>query len=379
VKHFPQLDGLRALAVSIVLLHHWVPNSYQPVEHLGRLGVLLFFVLSGYLITGILLECRALVQSGVESSGYALKQFYIRRFLRIFPIYYAILLAGWLLHDNVIRDTIWWHVSYTSNIYVALRGDWRTPISHFWSLSVEEQFYLMWPALILCLPLRKLPSTIIALVLAAPLFRGIGSLAGLNPVAIWVLSPACLDTLGSGALLAMAQQWPSQVPHCLRGKSRWLAWIGLPLLLGMMALCRIEGETALYLALYDSSAAMVFVALVAWASRGISGIVGKALEWPPITYLGRISYGVYLLHLFVFTGINKLTSRLVASEESLYLIPLLILYLSTTLLLAGLSWHFLEAPLNDLKRFFPYQRAAFEERPQQAWWAVVGSKHGPIG
>lgn len=356
MKHAPQLDGLRALAVMIVLLHHWIPATYQPVDHLGRLGVLLFFVLSGYLITGILLQCRALVQSGVESSGFALKQFYIRRFLRIFPAYYAILIAGWMLHWNIIRETMLWHVTYTSNFYFAIRGEWQNPISHLWSLSVEEQFYLLWPALILWLPRRLLSPTIIGLILTAPIFRGIGSLAGLNPVAVWVLSPGCLDTLGAGAFLALSQHSPDLIPHWMRGKIGWLPWIGLPLLLGMMGLGWVNGDAPLFLALYDTGAALIAAFLVAGASSGIPGIAGKALEWHPIAYLGRISYGVYLLHLFVSNAINRLVTHLGGSHGPPYVIPLFLSYFATTLILASLSWRFLEAPLNSLKRFFPYRR-----------------------
>jgi len=358
LKYVPQLDGLRALAVSIVLLHHWVPEVYQPAHHLGRLGVLLFFVLSGYLITGILLQCRTWVRSGIESSAYALKQFYIRRFLRIFPLYYAILVAGWLLHERVLRETLIWHVSYASNIYFALRGHWQNPISHLWSLSVEEQFYLLWPALILCLPRRVLPWTIIGLIITAPLFRGLGSLAGFSPVAVWVLTPGCLDTLGAGALLAVVHHAPDQVPVWLRDKSRWLLWIGVTLLIGMMALGRVDGDDPLFLALYDSAAAMVFVFLVAKADKGMSGPFGRALEWRPLTYLGKISYGVYLLHLFVSSAILKLANNFIDTHGSRHAIPLFFTYLAVTLLLASLSWRFLEAPLNDLKRFFPYRRPA---------------------
>jgi peptidoglycan/LPS O-acetylase OafA/YrhL len=352
----PELDGLRALAILIVLLAHWVPEVYQPVEHLGRLGVLLFFVLSGYLITGILLDCRALVQSGVETPGFALKQFYIRRFLRIFPVYYAILIVGYLLGLSVIRETMAWHVTYTSNVYFAIRGAWQGAISHLWSLSVEEQFYLMWPALILFLPRRVLPTAIFGLILMAPIFRGIGSLTGLNPVAVWVLTPGCLDTLGAGAFLALAEHSPNQVPHWLHGKCGWLPWIGLPLLLGMMGLSRVQGDTSLYLALSDIGAALVSVFLVAKASNGIPGIVGRTLEWRPITYLGRISYGVYLLHPFVTKAIRRLASNLVDVHDTRYAIPLLLCYFTATIILASLSWRFLETPLNELKRFFPYRR-----------------------
>ena len=362
MKHVRQLDGLRALAVGIVLLHHWIPQAYQPMDHLGRLGVLLFFVLSGYLITGILLQGRELVQSGVGTSGFVLKQFYIRRFLRIFPIYYAILIAGWLLHNNVIRETMAWDVSYTTNFYFAHRGEWQNPVTHLWSLSVEEQFYLVWPALILFLPLRALPATILGIILVAPLMRGIGSLAGLNPIAVWVLSPACLDTLGAGAFLALAQHAPDRIPGWFKGKSSWLPWIGLGVLLGVMELGRLKGDTALYLALYDTSAALIFVYLVARASRGFSGPVGRALEWEPVVYLGKISYGVYLLHLFVSAAVNKVANHLVGSHGPKYAVPLFFCYLTITLVLASLSWRYFEAPLNDLKRFFPYRQTT----PQQS-------------
>ena len=123
-----------------------------------------------------------------------------------------------------------------------------------------------------------LPWTIIGIIITAPLFRGLGSLAGFSPVAVWVLTPGCLDTLGAGALLAVVRHAPGQMPVWLRDKSRWLLWIGLALLIGMMALGRVDGEDPLFLALYDSAAAMVFVFLVAKAAKGISGPFGRALD-----------------------------------------------------------------------------------------------------
>ena len=356
MKHLPQLDGLRALAILIVLLGHWVPDNYQPVEHLSRLGVLLFFVLSGYLITGILLHCRDLAESGIEAPGFALRQFYVRRFLRIFPLYYTILVVGYLLGVSIIRETIAWHVTYTSNVYFAIRGARQSLIYHLWSLSVEEQFYLIWAVFILFLPRRILPTAIFGLILMAPIFRGIGSLMGFNPVAVWVLTPGCFDTLGAGALLALAQHSPNQVSHWLHGKVAWLPWIGLPMLLATMGLSRVRGDTPLYLAFYDMGAAFVFAFLVEKASNGVPGIVGRILEWGPITYLGRISYGVYLLHPFVTTALRRLASYWLHVQESRYAIPLMLCYFMATLLLASLSWRFLETPINELKRFFPYRK-----------------------
>ena len=103
---------------------------------------------------------------------------------------------------------------------------------------------------------------------------------------------------------------------------------------------------------------MVFVFLVAKAAKGMSGPFGRALEWRPLTYLGKISYGVYLLHLFVSNEIHRLANKFIDTHGSHFAIPLFFSYLAVTLFLAGLSWRFLEAPLNDLKRLFPYRRPA---------------------
>jgi len=108
-RYIPQLDGLRALAVSLVLVYHWLrPDCFI---NLGQLGVSLFFVLSGYLITSILLRCRDTANYGTARVLLQIKVFYIRRFLRIFPVYYATLAVGYFVGFDVIRETWPWHVT----------------------------------------------------------------------------------------------------------------------------------------------------------------------------------------------------------------------------------------------------------------------------
>jgi peptidoglycan/LPS O-acetylase OafA/YrhL len=148
-----QLDGLRAVAVGAVMLQHfWLGAG---LFDFGAMGVRLFFVLSGFLITGILLKSRELLDSGEQRPSFALGRFYIRRFLRIFPLYYAVLLAAWLLRLWGTRGEMGWHLAYLTNVDLFLRGRWWGDISHFWSLAVEEQFYLVWPLVILLAPRRR--------------------------------------------------------------------------------------------------------------------------------------------------------------------------------------------------------------------------------
>src|SRR5258707_12985436 len=133
------------------------------------------FVLSGYLITGILLRCRRSIEAGQSDVATALRRFYIRRFLRIFPPYYALLALMFMANFPGVRNTLWWHAGYASNFLFALQGSWTPWVtSHFWSLAVEEQFYVVWPFLILLVPRSRLVAVVISSTVSSPLFRLIG-------------------------------------------------------------------------------------------------------------------------------------------------------------------------------------------------------------
>jgi peptidoglycan/LPS O-acetylase OafA/YrhL len=149
----PQLDALRAFAVLSVLAVHFVshPPRWLEVVPWAACGVQLFFVLSGFLITGILLDSRNEVEAGA-SRFWMLRQFYTRRFLRIFPLYYAVVLVGWLIKLPGFTETLGWNLSYLTNFYILQKGAWIEVASHLWTLSVEEQFYLVWPWVVLFLP-----------------------------------------------------------------------------------------------------------------------------------------------------------------------------------------------------------------------------------
>ena len=147
-----QLDALRGIAVAAVAYSHWIAPRYQFGIRWGTAGVTLFFVLSGYLISGILLDCRT-----QSDRPFALRSFYARRFLRIFPLYDLVLLILFAVNLPPVRQTIFWHLTYLSNFYFLHHGGWHGPISIFWTLAVEEQFYLFWPAILLFVPNRAVP------------------------------------------------------------------------------------------------------------------------------------------------------------------------------------------------------------------------------
>jgi peptidoglycan/LPS O-acetylase OafA/YrhL len=134
----PQLDSLRAIAVIGVMVHHFWPNGEVLLGlTTGFLGVQLFFVLSGFLITGILLRARDVVAAGLQSTTSAIRQFYIRRLLRIFPLFYRMLAVAWIVGLPEVRDSLPWHLTYATNVYFVHIEDWHGSVSHLWSLAVE--------------------------------------------------------------------------------------------------------------------------------------------------------------------------------------------------------------------------------------------------
>jgi peptidoglycan/LPS O-acetylase OafA/YrhL len=354
LTYMKQLDGLRAMAVLAVLWTHYLPEEYWLFGiYWGGYGVRLFFVLSGFLITGILLKSRQYIIQGKQCSFFALRQFYIRRFLRIFPLYYAILALTFLIAIPQIKEAIVWHLLYLSNVYFSLQGRFYGSAGHLWSLAVEEQFYLLWPWIILFLPRRWLLPTIIIFIVIAPLFRFISTVVGVNLVAIWVLTPNACDALCLGALLAYLN---SHEDELLISKQRVLCFfllIGLFITIVLPILPYLNAQNLVVSALADTGRGLIFAYLVAAAANGFKSFVGKVLESRPMVYLGKISYGVYLIHAFMPEIIYRIFNYFDLAD---YNSPLTIAFCSTvaTITVATLTWHFLERPINDLKRFFQY-------------------------
>jgi peptidoglycan/LPS O-acetylase OafA/YrhL len=353
--HMVQLDGLRAIAVLAVVLHHTLPPAVTRWVDLGGYGVQLFFVLSGFLITGILLKARSNAANAGVSIVTVLRAFYARRFLRIFPLYYAVLIAAYGMNAQGIRQGFFWYLSYLSNYFfaaqVAAVGSqaFYGAGTHLWSLAVEEQFYLFWPILILFLPRRGLPWMLGVTILVGPLSRLALALAtGNKEVPTRIPTPSCLDSLGFGGSLALIAQMGDASAGLRRRLPRVALGAGLAMLVayyGMQALGTGKGTR---LVLGSTASALVFGWVVDRAAVGFPGVGRWVLESRPFVYIGTVSYGMYVYQNFVIWGWFRPDQGWTPGAKEFVMV------LAATFAVAALSWHLFEKPLNNLKRFFPY-------------------------
>jgi peptidoglycan/LPS O-acetylase OafA/YrhL len=327
----PQLDGLRAVAVACVLAFHFIPgvDRYAP---LGAMGVRLFFVLSGFLITGILLSWRR------HPLGLALRTFYVRRALRIFPLFYFVLIAAAALNIGPVRDTFAWHATYLSNVYFYLRGDWHGSVSHLWSLAVEEQFYLVWPWLILCAPERWLRPVIVAMIAMAPLSR----LLFPHPMDS-VLPTSGLDSLGLGALIALA---PRNGGPCMT-----LVAVGSVLVSATLVLRYLGLGGQYQIVGLDFGVSLLSAWFVGRAAGGFGGVTGAFLASSPAIAIGKISYGLYVYHGFTPYLLGRYVPGFITMPVSIRVV----LLTGATALIAMVSWRWLEQRFLRLKSPVPPQ------------------------
>ena len=289
--HLPALDGLRGIAILAVLVGHFgrFPGIYALTKALvpGWLGVTLFFVLSGFLITRILLETRIL------PSYY--KTFYARRALRIFPLYYAFLALGTVIclaffgrARGEFLAELPWYATYLYN-WRAAAGFGLPIIGHLWSLSVEEQFYAVWPFVIRHLEARSVFTFALAMIAVSAIARLVAVLTGFERYA-YFSTLGCLEPLAYGALGAA-------FVHSRRVLSyRWIWRLAAGATLGIVAVALaargFEPNKPLVLTAGVSAASLLFFCVVLLASGGKL----PSLTASPLRTCGRLSYGLYLIH-----------------------------------------------------------------------------------
>jgi len=345
---FPRLDGLRAFAVVAVMVHHWhQPTILGRELPLGFIGVQLFFVLSGFLIGGILLRSQERNELEGTSQAFTLRQFIIRRAIRIFPAYFLFLLATGVLLGAPDKEW-WWYPLYLGNFRTLETGVWPGYWAHTWSLAVEEQFYLFAPLLVLFLRRKSFCMALPALIVASAFFI--------------LATPASAGT----ALVP---------PKAFYGL---LLGVGLALLTERATISTLVRRTCAIAAIASGSAAFVlelhdgrlfsviapiaFGSLVLWATG--SGPAGRFLEWKPLMHLGGLAYGLYLWHMPVETMWGRLGLPTLANSWVVF-----VMFSVFTYTLAWLSWTLLEKPLNRHKNAFPYHRSAVN-LPAQAQPAI---------
>lgn len=321
--HLPTLDGLRGIAILAVMIHHAAeyPQGNSPATvihqflHLGRHGVDLFFVLSGFLITGILLDSKG--------SPRYFSTFYARRTLRIFPLYYGVLLVVLVILPlmvaqppaarEVIADQGWlW--CYASNILMA----WRNRVlfngehfylSHFWSLAVEEQFYLVWPLIVLLLGRRGLAWLCAGLLPMALVLRWVVLGHGNQFTAAIFLTPCRVDSLAVGALVAVLARGPGGLT-ALRTPARWVA--GISLVAWAVLLPSIGGwffgfsQYLTFTPIALLCGGVICLALNAPPGSGLARFLSAA----PLRFFGKYSYGLYVFHYLFYPMFERGYGRL---------------------------------------------------------------------
>jgi len=342
----PEIDGLRAFAILGVLLFH----LQLPWCSLGWAGVELFFVISGFLITRILLASR-------DKPRY-FTTFYSRRTLRIFPIYYLVITVYTLVmlfsHGWGAVRTMPFYYAYLQTIPQLRSGLTDAPmLIHTWTLAIEEQFYLLWPLVVLLLTGRKFLIANVAILLVAPIIRFL-MLSASNPYLMNGWLPVQMDLLGAGAIIAFASQYLS-VRAFQRGAMVALAAGAAALVIivkhaGLEAFWTVPQWSRLwYSPLLPSALAAVFAGIVALA--GSRHALTRWLSWRPLTHYGKISYGIYLYHPYAFEAMDHLFDKYKAAHPHMHhawSMPI-VLKLGCSYAVALVSWHLIESPMKRLK------------------------------
>jgi len=353
-RHFPALDGLRGLAIVLVMLSHFLTAGHvlDPAHPFARLllggfvGVDLFLVLSGFLITGILLDASE------ENHGRFFFTFYGRRALRIWPLYYAALAIAFFcgaMHGN---DSPAWYWLLSSNLGATLKGRWlESPegfsLAHFWSLAVEEQFYLVWPFLVRFLQRPVLAKVCLALLIAGPVTHFALHFAG-NAVGAYLFTPVRLHTLAAGAGLAIAFRRPA----LWETLTRFAPWVAVTS--GAVTVAGLLFPN--YLSLVPFGPFLWGAVLVLALSPGSRW--ATALDRPLPRLFGKFSYGLYVWHYFANPWLKgpvyEEIARFTGHGGALSLAVFTIFAFAFSFAASLTSWWLLEKPCLSLKRYFRY-------------------------
>jgi len=356
MKYFKQLDGLRFFAILGVLIAHWLQSTisidFLKDLHYGS-GVTLFFVISGFLITTILFDFNDKNRASGERNIHSIKSFYARRTLRIFPIYYLTIILLFLLNFQDSRILFPWLISYTTNIKMALVNNYIGSFTHFWSLAVEEQFYLFWAFFMVFIPRKYLKITILISILFSLLLKYYYSFFTPYWMAANALVLCNMYSLGSGALIAWYFRYkPAYFEKIKTKKIKIIVLVLILVYLTVFAVCPKE-FSAKFNVFADPYLAIIYALIVFLAVKAsFKGFAKKILENRVVVYLGKISYGLYIYHLFIpplfYLFLNNLFK--IHTTDFGYFLIFLVLNIS----LASLTWFFFEKPILGLKRYFKY-------------------------
>ncbi len=374
-RHITALDGLRGLAVVFLLIFHIFQLEAEPASGLARIayrstricqtGVDLFFVLSGFLITGILHDTKG-------SSGF-FRNFYGRRTVRIFPLYYGVLIVATiilplLLGHRVTEASPFALWTYTANIPPTFHVDPPT-FGHFWTLAIEEQFYLLWPAVIYAFTRTTAMRVCVGCIIGS-IFVRIGLVS--NGLSANFFMFGRLDSLALGGLLALAARGPEGMAGW---KPKAIAVLtALTVLVSPLYVMKTGSHEAwLQVVKYTLLAGIYGAVLVLAILSTRTSLIGRFFNLPALRSLGKYSYGIYVFHPFfidMFTTMraHDATGRL---ETPIAIAFRIVTVVVLSIVAAWLSFHLYEKRFLKLKRFFEYG-----PRTDEASTAQAGARRG---
>ncbi len=370
----PALDGLRGTAILLVLVSHFVPAGFATPDHgiprilfkaveAGWIGVDLFFVLSGFLITGILYRAKGQRRFFLN--------FYARRTLRIFPLYFAFLTVAvvilpWLFPSSV-RLAGWqalspWFWTYAANLLIA-RDGWSPlefqGLDHFWSLAIEEQFYLVWPLAVFLVPRHRLRDLCVVVAVASVTLRVL--LVGRDSaMAAYTLMPARMDALAAGGFVALALQDPVSAAFVRRYARMALAGAAVALVSLMVARQTANPEDGIVIIAGFGFLAWFFAALLAVVVSSEGTGFAQTFNRKILRQFGKYSYCLYVIHqplLLLFPRALPIVHRFVASDAAARVVALGMIF-GTCFTVSVASWNYFEAPLLRLRHHFESPDAA---------------------
>ena len=363
-KHLPVLDGIRGLAILLVMIHHFLAmpgdsalgRCLNALSGSGWIGVDLFFVLSGFLITGILADTR-------DAPGY-FRNFYARRALRIFPLYYLYLCLYLActrgdLTPQVPHEAAW-VACYGTNILISLKQTFiAPPLTHFWSLAIEEHFYLLWPLLVFLFPPKQMLRVCLVFILAALCSRSLFWWFG-SSITAYVLTPCRVDGFAIGGFIALLLRQPQGLTQLLP-LARWIGAAAVAILaLAFAPQAQLESTSPFMLTVGLTLLAVAFGSLIVSAvAAPPRSRLHRLMTAPPLRFLGKYSYALYVFHWPIHLVISDWVMERAAwwrpqAFGNTTVDTLLSAAIGVVLSLAAAwaSWHLFEKHFLKLKRHF---------------------------
>lgn len=366
--HFVPLDGLRGLAILLVLLLHFTTDMTPPdgsvaagirsAFQIGWIGVDLFFVLSGFLITGILVDNKG--------SGRYFSAFYARRALRILPVYFLAVFAAFHLLPRFFQGFDTGGMRTEAAFWLFLQNFKELPyqlsrtVGHFWSLAIEEHFYLMWPLVVFLTSPGKARRIALATVVLSPIARFVALQGGVPGSSVYHYTPFRLDGLATGAFIALSMRDPA-ARAMLERWSRVVGVVALAAALVLYGPLPMPEALALKLdfSIGFSSLCVGFGALLTRiVLAGTDSRLARVFSWRGLVTLGTYSYAMYLVHVPLLRVVSKVAvpPQWPGAERFplLWVIGYTAVLGLLTLVAAMASWHLCEKHFLALKRHFPY-------------------------